>query len=559
MSAADTPSVSRRQFLAGCAGCAAAAAIPTVAEAESSVSSLGTGGVISPEGRASIAEVDRRFQQEQPEMTTTVSAVENLGLDPTGKQPISGKLNSALSGMTNTRITFPSDGIFLLPEKVGAQPDGPIQLIGNGCTFKIPPNTQTKSFNFVLPSGSSIRDITIDQSATGALQELAIQAEGGVVRADNVTIKGYAPAKGSPEGGDGGGGVDQMFAPIAKTQNAVLRATNFRAVGGTAAGTHNEGDLPDSSPENVLDSPMGVGVFSQNSGTVQLVNPTLSGWSNGIYGGRTKGIVEVLGGTFVNNFNSQTRISGGAVVDGASMLLDDRKWSDKGPFKIGHQGVYAARVDPSDEGNQTDPATFKNIRVKAMSMREGASLFDWEPEAGPGIVRNCHITNHLDRTVFLGERPQGVPAATNILVDQCLIDGSSTAGVMEMHGRQQSRIQRTCITLPGAGPGSINGAQIGSGMSFGPQCQTGSGLAAPKKVGSGGNLSSLPVPNVSSGSGRIASGRSQQAQKGGIIKAVVSTVFMIIAALVGVGLTVLALAALVSVGLAVISYIVIDQ
>jgi hypothetical protein len=496
---------SRRQFLGGCgAAGATAVGVPIASGAQKQEAGSATLsspdpplGRISPEGRQAIADVDHQFQQEQPKMQKTVSAVDNLGLDPSGKQPITGKLGSALSGMANTRITFPSDGVFLLPKKVGAQPDGPIKFIGNGCTFKIPSDTQTKSFNFVLPSGSSVRDITIDQSAKGALQELAIQADGGVVRADNVTIKGYAPAKGSPEGGDGGSGVDQMFAPIARTSNATLRATNFQAVGGTAAGTHNEGDLPPKSPENVLDSPMGVGVFSNTTGTVQLVNPKLSGWSNGIYGGRTKGIVEVLGGKFVNNFNSQTRVSGRAVVDGASMLLDDRKWLDKGPFKIGHQGVYAARVDPSDEGNQTQPAKFINIRVIAKSMREGASLFDWEPEAGPGIVRNCHITNHLDRTVFLGESPQNVPAATNILVDKCLIDGSSSAGVVEMHDRNQSRIRRTCIKLPNAGPDDISGAQIGKGVSFGKKCKTGSGLSKPKKVGSAGNISSLPAPTAS--------------------------------------------------------------
>jgi hypothetical protein len=524
MAERDTgPQVSRRRFLAasGVAG-AAAVGVPIASGAQkqeagsAAVSPLPNPplGRISPEGRKAIADVDRQFQQQQPKMQKTVSAVDNLGLDPSGKQPISGKLGSALSGMANTRVTFPSDGVFLLPEKVGAQPDGPIKISGNGCTFKIPSDTQTKSFNLVLPSGSSVRDITIDQSAKGALQELAVQADGGVVRADNVTIKGYAPAKGSPQGGDGGGGVDQMFAPIARTSNATLRVTNFQAVGGTAAGTHNEGDLPPKSPENVLDSPMGVGVFDQNKGTIQLVNPKLSGWSNGIYGGRTKGIVEVLGGKFVNNFNSQTRVSGRAVVDGASMLLDDRKWSDKGPFKIGHQGVYAVRVDPSDEGNQTQPAKFINIRIIAKSMREGAALFDWEPEAGPGIVRNCHITNHLDRTVFLGESPQNVPAATNILVDKCLIDGSSSAGVMEMHDREQSRIQRTCIKLPDAGPGDIKGAQIGKGMSFGGKCKSGSGLSKPKKVGSGGNLSSLPAPtNASGGNSSTGASASQRKRK----------------------------------------------
>jgi hypothetical protein len=518
-------------------------------------------GDISLEGRMTMADVERRFQQQRPQMSRTVSAVDDLGLDPTGNEPVNGKLGSALSGMSNTRVVFPKSGTFALSEHITAIPEGPVEIIGNGSSFVVPAGMETKSLTFVLEGGSLIRDITIDQSAKGALQELSIQAGNGVVRADGVTIKGYAPAK--PSSSDGGG-VDAMFSPIARTSGGVVQATNFQAVGGTAAGTHNEGDLSPDSPENTLGSPMGIWVGQANQGTVQLANPKLRGWSNGIYGGRTTGRVEVRGGTFVNNFNSQTRLGGGSVVDGASMLLDDRQWSDKGPFKIGHQGVYAVRIDTKDIGNQTDPARFKNLRVKAMSMREGSALFDWEPPTGPGIIRNCHITNHLDRAVVLGESPnntaEGVspaPGATNILVDGCLIEGSSSAGVMEINDRPESRIQRTCIQLPNAGSGDITGAQIGSGVSFG-QCASASGLAAPGKVGSGGNLSSLPAPNVSSGVGSIA-GRSQQAQKSGIIKAIVSTVFIVFAAIVALLGSILALAALVSVGLTVVSYLVIDQ
>ena len=67
----------------------------------------------------------------------------------------------------------------------------------------------------------------------------------------------------------------------------------------------------------------------------------------------------------------------------------------------------------------------------------------------------------------------------------------------DIQNRPQSRIQHTCIQLPNAGPDDINGAQVGEGVSFGKQCASGSGLSNPKKVGSGGNISSLPAPNAS--------------------------------------------------------------
>jgi hypothetical protein len=542
-------SLSRRSFLVGCAGCVAAAAAPMAGTTDTATTdttallSTRVPSRVSPEGRASIATTDRRFQQQRPQMSETVRAVEDLGLDPTGKEPVNGKLGPALSGMSNTRVVFPKGGTFALAEHETAIPEGPVEIVGNGSSFVIPSGEEIKSLTLVLPAGSLIRDITIDQSAKGALQELSIQAESGVVRADNVTIKGYAPAKRS---GSDGGGVDAMFSPIARTSESVVRATNFKAVGGTAAGTHNEDDKPADSYENTYGAPMGVWVGKDTAGTIQLVAPKLQGWSNGIYGGRTSGIVEVRGGTFVNNFNGNTRLGGGSVVDGASILLDDRQWSDKGPKKIGHQGVYAARVDAKG-GNTTDPIRFLNLRVKAMSMRSGASLFEWESASGPGVIRNCHITNHLDRPVVTG-RPPSTSGATNILVDQSRIDGDSSAGITDIQNRPQSRIQQTCITTAGAGPDDINGAQVGSGVTFG-QCTSESGLSKPKKVGSGGNLSSLPAPSIN-GTGSAANARRRQKKrKKTFLVTVVGGALLVIGLFVGVLIALLLMVAVLSWGI----------
>ena len=543
MSASEALPVSRRQFLSGCAGCVAAAT-PAVAEpSPNQHASLGDyGGDISSEGRASIAEVDQRFAQQRAPMQQTVDAVKDIGLDPTGQQPIGGQLESAVSGLSNARIVFPSGGTFLVTEQVSVSPNGPIEIVGNGCSFALPPNTETRSFMFDLPGGSLIQDIVIDQSANGAVQELTVQSD-GVVRADNVTVQGYASA--SPNigaTGNGSSNVDSIFSPIARTEDAVIRATNFTAVGGSAAGTHDDPGLPASAPENRLGAPIGIWVGESNLGTVQLVNLKLGGWSNGIYGGRTTGKVEVRGGQFINNFNAQARIGGGSIVDGASMLLDDRQWSDKGPYSIGHQGVYAARID-AKHGNTTDPAQFINLDVRALSMREGASLIDFESSSGSGIIRNCRFENHLDRPVVLGESPSGA-SATNIMVDQCLVTGSSPAEVIDVRGRPQSVIQNTCIATPGAGPGDIQGARIGDGVSFGQTCSAG-GLSNPDAVGSAGNLSSLPPVNASAGNYSAVnySQGNTQAQTDGIIKAVVSAVFMVIAgiALLAFGIAGLAL------------------
>ncbi len=534
----STTQFSRRQFLGTCGAVGATAALPTTTVGQAAPGRFDAlAGLdptlprVSPEGKASIRAFDRRFQQKRPDIRQTLHAVENLGLDPSGNTPVGRALSKKISGLSNTRVVFPSDGEFLFEDQSVIRPAGPVELIGNGCTFKIPSNTAVRLLNIdQFPSGSLLRGFVLDQTAPKSRLGWRLAAD-GVVRADNITVKGYATAKPVPGSDEVTGGI---FSPVAYESSSVIRATNFHAAGGSASGVHDiNGGNPPSVPENRLDAPMGVWIGQSTQGTIQLVNPTLRGWGNAIYGGRTLGRYEVLGGRLVNNDNCQARVGGGSVVDGATMILDDRQWSDKGPFKLGrNQGVYAVRVDPADIGNRTDPVRIVNVGVYALSMQEGASLFDFEAEAGPGILQNCKIMNHLDRPVIMGVSPSGGAPQTNIMVDHCLIGGSSPAAVMEIDGRPQSRIQYSCITIPDAGPEDINGADIGPAVSFG-KCGPNSGLKKPKKVGEPGDLPPLPdypdSPNGGPGNG----GPGREGPSKDVFVAVIDGIFMLLFILFG--------------------------
>lgn len=178
-----------------------------------------------------------------------------------------------------------------------------------------------------------------------------------------------------------------------------------------------------------------------------------------------------------------------------------------GPYTLGgNQGVYAIRVDTMNGGVQSEPIRFRNVEIQAKSMQQGAAVIEFEDISAPGKFENCRIMNHLDRPVIRALPPSG-GSPQNVMVDRCLIGGSSPAAVMEIQDRPQSRIQQTCIMIPEAGPEDINGAQIGEGVGFG-QC-AGSGLRAPDEVGSGGNVSSLPAPTYN-GTGPVGVGSSNQ-------------------------------------------------
>ena len=513
--------LTRRQFLGACgaATATAVASTPVVGEKPSlgqlepeqpslqsrstqmieAEEDLGNPGKISPRGQKAIAAVDRLLQRQQGQMGETVNAVEDLGLDPQGNTPIDAALEKAIDGMSNTRITFPSDTTFRLKSGLTPNPSGPIEVIGNDTVFRCDKNMTEYALNFPdLASGTLIQGITIDQSAEGARSGIRMETEGTIELRD-MTVKGFgSPTEGSNDGVN-------VLVPVARSSSSTVRITNFQAVGGTAAGLHDDPDKPQSDPANRLGAPLGLWVGQSSQGTIQLVNPRMRGWSNGTYSGRTKARVEIHGGAMWNNYNCQARISGNSIVDGVTMILDGRQWDmekNPGPYSLGvEQGVLAVRIDPGgNRGDQNHAADLRNLEIKAKSMEKCPALIRFEGSAGPGKIKNCRITNHIDVPVVLGKEPgsqfnYGAASQTNVEMSNCIVQGQSPEPVMEMEGRPDSRIQQTCITLPNAGPEDIQGAIVGKGMSFG-QCTAKSALSAPGKVGSNANISSLPAPNV---------------------------------------------------------------
>lgn len=514
--------ITRRQFLGACGAATTAAVASTPAaggkpslqqpqsihpslpsgspQAVGANQDLGNPGTISSRGQKAIDAVDRVLQRQQAQIQKTVSAVEDLGLDPQGNTPIDAALEKALDGMGNTRVTFPSDTTFRVKSGMSPSPSGPIEIVGNGVVFRCDENMNEYALDFPsLPSGTLIQGITIDQSPKGARSGIRMGTDGSIELRD-MTVKGYAsPTDGSQDGVN-------ILTPIARSSSSTVRITNFQAVGGTAAGLHDDPNKPESDPANRLGAPIGLWVGQSSLGTIQLVNPRMRGWSNGTYSGRTKARVEILGGVLWNNYNCQARVSGNSIVDGVTMILDGRQWDmekNPGPYSLGvEQSVMAIRIDPGgSKGEQTRAVDLRNLEIKAKQMDKSAAIIDFEGSAGPGKIQNCRITNHIDVPVVLGEEPgsqfnYSAAPQTNIEMSNCIIEGQSPAPVMEMEGRPDSRVQQTCITLPSAGPNDIQGAIVGDGVSFG-QCTAQSALSAPSKVGSNANVSSLPAPNVS--------------------------------------------------------------
>ena len=460
---------------------------------------------------------------------STISAVSDLGLDPSGSEPIGSALDDVPAGT----IQFSSDGVFRVTDRIVLRPPGPVDLVGNGCTLKLDPGVQARAFNSPkLPPGSRIQGFVIDQTADGALSGIRLGTTGSV-EARDITVRGFAePMPDTP--------FSAVFTPIARNESATVRLTNCTAVGGTAAGLHDDGSAPASAPENRLGTISGVYVGASNRGTVQLVNAKLRGWQNGIYGARTPGSVEVLGGTYWNNPNSQVRIGGGSIIDGATLVLDDRQWSmqkNPGPYALGeNQGVNGVRVETGGEkGVQSKPATIRNTEIRGLSMGEGSALVEVEGSAPRVDVENTRIENHIDMP-HVHARPPGSQGSylaaplTAVGVSRSVLSGSMTGPAVEIEERPQSGVAKTCLTIPGAGPDDIVGANVKRSVSFG-KCKSGFGLSAPEKVGSGAKVSELPAPKASTSSSGTSSATRQRRQTfvAAIVQRMVFVVLFVVA------------------------------
>ncbi|MBA1026868.1 hypothetical protein H0O36_26950, partial [Escherichia coli] len=88
-----------------------------------------------------------------------------------------------------------------------------------------------------------------------------------------------------------------------------------------------------------------------------------------------------------------------------------------------------------------------------------------------GIIENSRIVSHIKRPVINAHSPAGGVSQSNVLLSNSYIGGEGPSTVMSINGRPQSRIQQTCVAIPGTGPSAIEGAKVGSSVTFGQGCK----------------------------------------------------------------------------------------
>jgi hypothetical protein len=526
--------LSRRQFLAGIGGAAAAA--PLVGELDQSQSPDPSQGAqrgatygaaqLGPESYRILAENERAQQQRGNEITYSnrANAVEDIGCDPNGNEPIQDKVSNA--AQDGTKVVFPP-GTYLVTGGLNIGVEGTFGFVGEGFQSSTqPPQPGSESVVFKIQAGGPINFLNVRALQQGQFGNFVIDqrdplSHGGLqIRSDgNVRVRDVRTV-GAQTQVDGKDNNPSFFTPMANGADSLIVYERCIARGGGVPGSKNIGGSS------------GFAVFGRNGtrGTVILKDCVIENMAdNGIYGARTKAKVRVLGGLYRNNDVSQVRVNGDAIVRGVDVVIDEQNYTgvksksnarERGP---GWPATNGLKIETKASISANTGTPVKNCNVVGKSVvsesNAGGLVNVWD-SGGAVTVENCRITNNIAGTTsVLAQNPgsgnyAAAPKPWATTVKNSVIQGNQAGQegpAVDIKERPRSIVKNTCLKYPDASSSDIQGAGT-TGVSYGQQCQS-AGLSNPNKVGSGGNISSLSPPNVSYSGSRAVGGASQQYKK----------------------------------------------
>ena len=359
------------------------------------------------------------------EFTSTLDAVDDLGLDNTGGTSINSGLQGAIDD--GTLIEFPAGTYQVDP----TDNDGKGVIVNGVTNFgMVGLGDHRKKTRFTLPSGTAGRTFTwgsgasktylancvMDQSTDPGMNIQMTINQGGKFYSYNTGHIGRT----APDPDANPGGEDLSLQTVSMDAGADCRIENYQKT---------------SKALRLLDYPqnqIGLQAPRQHAGALTVVNAHYAnGRSHSIYASRVAGAARVLGGLFHNQTNTNLRICGnGSYAKDATILVD---------------------MDPAAavEEDTGDPQAVRGVRWEAGKYGKTGGylenceiIYTSQTGACPGLlrvvgsaggmeVRDCTIRNETTHTTAFIEKP-GATGATppkpwDVLFTGCTFTGAGTA------------------------------------------------------------------------------------------------------------------------------------
>lgn len=335
--------------------------------------------------------------------------VAETGCDPTGAESCADAIESA--ARAGRALEFPS-GRYRIDRPLSVEADGPVGFLGPEARL-----VPEQGFNDMVLSADApgvwVDGLDVDIRAPETTAGLSVTAETWF-RVDDVTYHGRGdhPARKAPF----------AFDLVIREPQGYGLARGLTATQGTAIGHYDNGA-----------GRGGIWVGPPNQGTVRIENCRLAEFANnGVYGSRTAGNVEVIGGVFRNNNVASLRLGGqGSFVRDAHVEIDVDAY--EGP-RTRLDDQFATRGIVVEQGPTTNikppGAAIRNCTLAVHSTpANGAAISAWSTARTLSIV-DTTITVDVDdfRALFRAPRRQSGNRAPSDLPRWVRADGLDVRG-----------------------------------------------------------------------------------------------------------------------------------
>lgn len=375
---------------------------------------------------------------------TTLDAVADLGMDNTGRAPIDSALASAEAD--NTLIEFPP-GEYVVDSTISLSATD-FGIRGAGTTrrdVRIGPNGSTSTVIFNHSSSSTglyLANFVLDQSGPTGRDVGTNLTVADKLYIYNVETYGFSPNNYQVDDGDAN---NELTMEVHDSGGTAL-VENYQSIGecDVVTYTQNSGSMRS---------------YRASVGDITVRNARVENkGEHAYYGSRTDGAVKIEGGRFMNNANTNMRVSGGgSYIEDAVIGVDKPRSYFKHGDEVGYKavrGVWWESGDTLQTGGYIQNCDFVLENIDNTS----PGLLRIEGTSGAMDITNCRFRNETNNyTVYIGAIGTGpgseagtppTPHAVEI-TDSSFTGGTSESAVDSLRDSADTVISNCCLGQPG--------------------------------------------------------------------------------------------------------------
>jgi len=403
-------------------------------------------------GMASLTSASTGTTRHGIEFDRVLDAVDDLGLDPTGNEPVNSRLDSALE--EGTLVRFP-EGEYQFDGTVVFDADR-VGVLGEGDVRFIPPQGFTGLlFNYdPVPDDVLIENVDIDMRADDTTTGIRLKCR-NQFHIEDIEFLGRGLI-------DNSGQVSAFLLGLtSESGRGVLR--NAVAKKGSRVDGYARGN-----------GRIGVWVGWSNKGTVRIEGCDFREFgNNGTYTSRTPGQVEIVDSYFLNNNASNVRIGGeGSFIENCTIEIDFEKYTGPplGDLSTGF-GMRGIQVESGVqlEGAESIPAgaEVRNCELIGRNAPNGIAMVNLSPQGRSLLVEDTRIQVDIDNmwaarrgrpgTISWREWQQTAPKPHSLQLNNVSITGSASGReAVHIDEADSSTVRNCCIHQSGSNRDGVN-------------------------------------------------------------------------------------------------------